>query len=154
MRNAGNYMLLAATALLVDRISKWWAMDAWLHEWVIAPFLSFQLTINRGISWGILHSADAGVYLLMTLAIMTITTVLGIYAFGRLKAGYSVIGEVLIISGSFSNIIDRCLYGGVIDFIMVHKGSLVWPLFNVADMCIVIGVMIMAWSLFAVREHA
>lgn len=52
------YTLLAAGALLIDRGAKWYALHAWVQEQVITSFLSFQLTFNRGISWGMLHSAD------------------------------------------------------------------------------------------------
>lgn len=148
------YGLLALCAFLADRSAKWYALHAWVQERVITPFLSFQLTFNRGISWGILHSADKKVYILMTMVIIAVTMRLSFYALRRYRQGFSVIGEILVITGSISNILDRLLYGGVIDFIMIHKGNIVWPLFNIADSCIVVGVFIMAIYQVSVQEHA
>jgi signal peptidase II len=53
----------------------------------------------------------------------------------------------LILGGAFSNLIDRLRQGYVVDFIEAHAGQHVWPLFNVADSCIVVGVALLAWYL-------
>ena len=48
-----------------------------------------------------------------------------------------------MIAGSLANIIDRIIYSGVIDFIAFHVGPYHWPIFNLADCAIVVGVLIM-----------
>jgi signal peptidase II len=47
---------------------------------------------------------------------------------------------VLIITGAFSNLLDRLFYGGVIDFIVVWFGDWSWPAFNIADAAILLGI--------------
>ncbi len=50
-------------------------------------------------------------------------------------------GLLLIITGALGNIIDRSINGYVIDFIYLHYGSFYWPAFNIADIYITIGIM-------------
>ena len=64
-------------------------------------------------------------------------------AYQRYRKHELIIGELLVIAGAGSNIMDRIRMGGVIDFIKLSAGDFVWPLFNIADICIVIGVFIM-----------
>jgi signal peptidase II len=135
-------LLVVAAVIVADRITKSYALH-WIAEQVITPFLLFQLTYNRGISWGMLHHSSAASYLLMGIVVATVTLALIIYAYRRLKQGQSIVGEALVIGGSLSNLFDRFYYGGVIDFIVLHKGSYVWPVFNVADICIVLGIFLM-----------
>ena len=47
---------------------------------------------------------------------------------------------ILIISGAIGNLIDRIRFGAVVDFLDFHIGGYHWPSFNVADICIVVGV--------------
>jgi len=69
-----------------------------------------------------------------------ITVGLCFYAYHNDARGRSIIGEICIIAGSFYNLIDRVLYGGVIDFIILSYANVSWPVFNIADVMIVIGV--------------
>lgn len=54
----------------------------------------------------------------------------------------------LVIAGGVSNIVDRFLYGGVHDYIRIFM----WPIFNIADVMIVVGVILWGWYLLAVNE--
>ncbi len=49
----------------------------------------------------------------------------------------------MVIAGSVSNILDRVVYGGVVDFIHVHINGWSFAVFNIADVAIVVGVCIM-----------
>jgi len=75
--------------------------------------------------------------------VIAITIGLSYYAYKRYVAGETIYGEVMVVAGSCSNILDRFVYGGVIDFIEVSYGQWMWPSFNFADASIVIGVGIM-----------
>ncbi len=74
---------------------------------------------------------------------MLVTMIVASIAYRRFLQSRFVLGEVLVVSGSFSNLIDRVLHYGVIDFIQILYGDWSWPLFNIADCCIVVGVIIM-----------
>jgi signal peptidase II len=140
-----GYLLLGVLLVLLDQLTKWIALYYWQSHTVVTSFLSFQVTLNRGISWGLLRGAETNslLFLGVSICIMLLTFGLAIYAAKRYQKGYRVYGEVLVIAGSCSNIIDRCIHKGVIDFIMVHWGEYIWPVFNLADTAIVIGVFIM-----------
>ena len=67
----------------------------------------------------------------------------------RKKAGDIILGQVLVVAGGFGNLCDRVWYGYVIDFIHVHYKQWSYPYFNVADMCIVVGVFIITTQIFS-----
>jgi signal peptidase II len=140
MKKSMRYGALFLAILICDRITKWWAIHKWISENRITDYLSFHTVVNRGISWGMFHSASDSVFIAITLLITLITCALALHAYRKFAHGIPVWGEVLIISGSVSNILDRLFYHGVIDFIVLHKGDWVWPVFNGADICIVLGV--------------
>jgi signal peptidase II len=137
------YGCLAVMVLVMDRITKYAALTHWSDSYHLNPYLYFQLAINRGISWGLLHSANRVIFIAITVLIMVTTGILAYYTYSRFKDNNGIIGEVLVLAGSLSNIIDRLCHGGVIDFIVVHLGSWVWPVFNIADGAIVLGVILM-----------
>ena len=58
---------------------------------------------------------------------------------------------MLILGGAAGNVIDRLVYGYVIDFIDVFYGSWHWPTFNIADSAISVGVFLLLVDAF--REH-
>ncbi len=150
-RQALFYSLLAGAIFALDRCTKSYAMQYWRDEHVVNPYLYFQVTINRGISWGLLNYTHKWIFLGVTFLIATITVALMWYAYQRYQQGKSILGEVCVIAGSCSNIIDRIFYLGVVDFIVVHAGPWTWPVFNIADAFIVFGVAIMFIHLLS--EH-
>jgi signal peptidase II len=139
--NMYTYIVLALTIFIIDRITKvaalaWWAESAYK----VNSFLSFEVVFNRGISWGMLHSTNDIMFIAVSLIIAVITVGLCWYAYHRYVHGDSIIAETCIIAGSIANLVDRIVYHGVIDFIILSYGSLSWPVFNVADAMIVLGV--------------
>lgn len=128
---------------LVDRSTKFFALRHFTTEYVVNPYLYFQLMFNRGISWGMFNTLHTATFIGVTLIVVSITGIMGWYAYNRLKQGYTIVGELLVLTGSFSNIIDRLWYGGVIDFIGLQYGSWYFPVFNVADAAVVLGIGIL-----------
>jgi signal peptidase II len=137
------YIGLGAVVIAIDQLSKWLVVHTLTHRVVITSLLAFEKTINRGISWGLFYSESPFVFWPLTSLIMVLTGGLIFYAIQQAKQGLSVLGLTLVCAGSLSNIIDRVLRGGVIDFIECSWGTYVWPNFNIADICIVLGVCIM-----------
>ena len=62
-----------------------------------------------------------------------------------------VVALAAVLGGAVGNLIDRILYGEVIDFLLFHWHGYYWPAFNVADSCITLGVIGLLWS--SVQEH-
>ena len=50
----------------------------------------------------------------------------------------------MVLGGGLGNLFDRLVYGKVVDFLDFHIGNAHWPAFNVADSCIVVGVLLFA----------
>ena len=139
-----RYLLPGAAIIALDQATKWLALNFWQETNELTSFLAFELTVNRGISWGLLQGAESQrLFIGISFLIGLLTCGLIIYALKRYRKGYPIYGELFNIAGSISNLIDRALHQGVIDFIVVHWGDYVWPIFNVADIFIVLGVGLM-----------
>lgn len=141
------YAIVAVVVLSVDRITKLMALQlSYAHQ--ITSFLSFELLLNRGVSWGILHSSSPIIFAIITGIITIIMAMIIAHGVIRLRAGHWIWAEVLIVAGALSNIIDRFVYGGVIDFIHFSYAGWSFPVFNVADMAVVLGVFLLFWEFY------
>lgn len=138
-----GYGLLAMGIFLLDRVTKWMALVYLQGEYRINNLISFDLVMNRGISWSMFHSTSQAVFILLSCMITAIIVFLAHYTLMRWHQGELIIGEVLTLAGAISNLIDRVWYGGVIDFIQLSVGSWNFPVFNGADIFIVTGIGIM-----------
>lgn len=146
-----TYTVLALSIIGLDRLTKYWALIFCKSEYRITSFLSCILSYNRGISWGIFNSDSAITYIAITSLIVAIVIGLLIYIIYSFYTDniyrYKLYGEIAVLAGSFSNLIDRFIHKGVIDFISIDIGwsqyAFTWPSFNIADSAIVIGVGIM-----------
>lgn len=143
LHSFGWYTLFFVAMTLLDRITKTLMLWHGDGEIKFSPFLSFQLCFNRGISWGMLHSQDAGRFIFVIVMTSLVTCAFSVYAYRRWKQGHSIWWETLAIAGSVSNLFDRFVHNGVIDFIAFSFGDYCFPSFNVADACIVVGVLLM-----------
>lgn len=137
------YIIVFITIFIIDILTKYWALGACNQEVVITPFLSCELIINRGFSWSLFHSSSTLVFFIVSAVILCAIGALGVHTLYQWRAGKNILGEVMVLSGALANMLDRVMYGGVIDFIVVHYQAYTWPVFNVADMAVVVGVACM-----------
>ena len=124
----------------VDRLSKWAATQHFFDRFGWPPYLQFELVYNRGVSWGLLHSHETWVFSAVTLVIAGVLVWLMRYTYERLMTGKPIIAEACVLAGALSNMCDRIMYGGVIDFIALSYGAWHFPVFNAADVAISLGV--------------
>jgi len=147
------YGILGSLVFALDRLTKRWAV-AHASSWPLYndqdSLVSFDLVYNRGISWSMFHSSDDYQFAVVSGIIAFITLLVVIHAISWFRARRCIAGHVLVVAGSLSNIIDRYWYGGVIDFVHLHYGQWSWPIFNSADIGIVVGVVIII--LISMRE--
>jgi signal peptidase II len=136
-------MVIATIVFWIDRLTKQWAMVHAINGISINQFLSFDLVFNRGVTAGLLQSDSPIWFGLLSFIIAGIIGGLCVYTWYRWSQGNLILGEVLTIAGALSNVIDRYQFGGVIDFIHVNFHGYSFPIFNVADVCIVLGVAVM-----------
>ena len=84
----------------------------------------------------------------VVISIIAIIAILTIYHQSPENKRAVRFGLILIFSGAVGNLIDRILYGEVIDFLDIFYEGFHWPAFNIADSCITIGVSFMIYDLF------
>lgn len=137
------YGIGVAVLLVLDRIVKYEVVRRCLYPCRLNEYLQCTMVFNRGTSWGLFHSQSNAIFWLVTVGVIALTGAVIGYAVLRMRAGYMILGETLVLAGSLSNIIDRLWYGGVLDFIEFSYQGWVWPVFNGADVLIVIGVFFM-----------
>jgi signal peptidase II len=143
------YPWLVSVLFLADRMTKWYAVYGLAdHDVVVNNYLSFSVCFNRGFAWSIGSSVHTLVFLVVSAIIGLVTGILILYTYKRWCRNLPIIGELMVITGALSNMFDRVLYGGVADFIVLSYGNWSWPSFNIADVAIVVGILIMLYSVW------
>lgn len=141
------YVLCIIVGICIDRITKVLAITyCFAQSCKIFPGCTFDVSFNKGIAFGFLHFNHGWATAVTSSIIPLVIGYLAWYTYIRMVSGHAIWGEVLILAGSFSNFIDRLVYHGVIDFIILSYGSYSWYSFNIADAYIVIGVSIMLYN--------
>ena len=139
-----NFYFLAIIFFIfgIDRYSKIEIINNFSDTSVyLNDFLNFDLIWNTGIGFGFLSTNSTLVYNLVTiLIIVVILFIISIFVVSeRLdKLIYSI-----VIGGALGNLYDRFVYKAVPDFIDIHYNNFHWFTFNVADIFITIGILIL-----------
>ena len=140
-------LLIIVGVVIFDQVSKIWILYDLMNPPTVIPifpFLDIVLTWNKGVGFGFLQAhGQWGTFGLIVMAI-GISVALGMWLW-RTTDKLSLMGLSMVIGGAIGNIIDRLLYGAVVDFIYVHV--YIWkyhfPAFNIADSAISIGVCLL-----------
>lgn len=146
-RSGAAIALVAAAVISLDQWSKDWAQGYLQHfpdqsRHVIGP-LSLQLATNRGAAF----SLGNGMYPIVVVVAVALVVAVIVYSRRAARGGVTVpviIGLGLLCGGAVSNLADRSLRhhgGAVVDFIRAVSW---WPIFNVADMAITGGAVVLA----------
>lgn len=113
--------------------------------WTVIPgFWDFQYAENRDIGFSLLRflpydMRQAIIYILVLIGFVFVS----LYGFRRMSYPLAFNGSILVASGALGNFIDRAMNGYVTDFVHWFFRNHHWPVFNVADICIVLGVLMM-----------
>lgn len=146
-------LLTSALVILVDQITKVLVKEfLTLREPVriIGDFLRFTYVENPGIAFGVRIGARS----IFTLLSVAIVVVIFIYLFRAKRDRASVrFTLALVLGGAVGNLIDRIAYGRVVDFIDIGVKNLRWPVFNVADMAVTIGMIILLTLILFEKEQ-
>ena len=110
----------------------------------VTGFFNLVPVWNRGVSFGMLGDSETSRWILVGLAFV----IVAILVVWLIRAGSAVVvfALVLVIGGALSNVIDRVIYGAVVDFIDIHGFGWHWPAFNIADMAIVVGTAMLLYD--------
>ena len=106
-----------------------------------SKFLNIRLIWNEGIAFGLLSFQDEKFYNFLTIIILIII----LYILFLFKDAYGVkkYALLMIIGGAIGNLFDRIIYNAVPDFIDFHVGNFHWFIFNVSDIFITLGVILL-----------
>lgn len=134
-----SYGLLAAIAIALDQWIKAMVETGLpLQEAVeILPFLALFRTYNTGIAFSMLSSLGDTGLIVMALAVCAFVIWLGSRTQPRQVAART--GFALIVGGALGNLIDRAVYGHVIDYVLFHTPVWSFAVFNLADVFITLG---------------
>jgi signal peptidase II len=115
----------------------------------VTPFFDYVLVWNPGISYGLLANLP-----LWTIAVLTIVALIGLAVWWyRADSGLVRAGLALAIGGALSNALDRWLYGAVADFFHLHWQSWSFYIFNLADLAITLGVVLLIADLLGLGRR-
>lgn len=137
------FIISTIALIAVDQITKIWAVTQ-LHEAervipIINGVFELRYTENRGVAFGMLQGQ---LWLFVPLTLLVVV-LFGVMLMRSPLRRYKLftIPAVMIIAGAIGNLIDRILYGYVIDFLYFRLID--FPIFNFADCCVVVGAILL-----------
>lgn len=150
-----RWLGLAALVIVLDQITKLAVLRTFsLGEGLqLTSFFNLVLVYNQGAAFSFL--ADAGgwqKWFFLALALGISAWIIGML---KKHAGELLLASALslVLGGALGNVIDRVLYGAVVDFLDFHIAGWHWPAFNVADSAITVGAVLLVWEqLFMARQ--
>lgn len=158
-----HLLLLSLFVVLIDQLSKTLIAHI-LHPGesikVLGDFFRITYVLNPGGAFGTRLGSGTFYTIISILAIF-----LGLYFFFRTREEetWFRIGWALILGGAFGNLIDRFRFGEVLDFLDfdffdIYVPSAIqldrWPVFNLADACVTVAMVIILWQVFFHRIKA
>ena len=139
---------LIATTVLADQLTKAAALSLLSQGTAVQVLPNFNLTLgfNEGASFGMMGEVMAGKPLLMAVLTGALSSAFAVMAF-RAQHALERAGFALVVGGALGNIIDRVRQGAVTDFLDLYWRDWHWPTFNVADIAITLGAVLIlaAW---------
>lgn len=137
-----RWLWLTAIMLILDQATKYWTVQALdLYESVeVLSFFNFTYARNYGAAFSFL--GDAGgwqKYLFTSIAFLVSAYLLYSLKNNSVNKRWENIAFTLVLSGAIGNVMDRLMFGYVVDFLDFDLGFYRWPTFNVADIAIFIG---------------
>lgn len=147
-RHGAAALVAAAAVVTLDQLTKWWALEALADDRVID--LVWTLRLRLVFNTGAAFSSFEGLGPL--LAVAAVAVVAALLLNRRLVSGrWSAVATGSVAGGALGNLADRIfrsddgfLNGAVVDFIDVQW----WPVWNVADMGVVLGGAALVWAVY------
>lgn len=142
--------ITAALALILDQANKLWLINVYdigLHQPVrLAPVFDVIFAKNTGISYSLLSAKTPFGRFALVVGALVVVGLLIVWMW-RARTRVTAIGLGLIIGGALgNNACDRFFYGYVADFYHFHVGNFSWYVFNLADVAITFGVVLLLFE--------
>lgn len=146
-------LLISVAVVVVDQITKllvkYFFRYGRPHE-VLGDVVRLTYIENPGMAFGI----NFGGQLFFTVFASIATVIIFIYIVrARRERLPSRLALSLILGGAVGNLIDRYLYGRVVDFIDIGVGGTRWPVFNMADSAVTVGMVILIFVVFLEKNE-
>lgn len=145
--------IVAGITLVLDQVTKILArsaLEAGESVPVIDGFWDWHLAYNTGAAFSMFGDAAFGRILLTAVAFLAVGII--VYMARSAINRRSLLSLAAILGGTVGNLIDRVAFGHVTDFVFWHWHEHPWPIFNVADVALVVGIGILLIDMFAARK--
>lgn len=159
MINKKQYLWFSLSGIIIilDQLSKI-AADKCLSFHIakpVIPFFNLTLTYNKGAAFSFLNDAG-GWQRWFFIGLSIVVSIILINWLIKLthKERWTSLSLSLILGGAIGNLVDRVIYGHVIDFLDVYYKQYHWPTFNVADSAISVGAVILLFTVFFTDESS
>ena len=142
-----NSFIILVFFVFFDLITKFFIKNNFLinESKQLNSFLDIVYIQNYGVSFGFLSGlVSYWVLVILGLLVTSLIYYLMIRSYKRLEK----LAYFIIIIGALSNILDRIINSYVVDFISLHYYDFYWPAFNLADIYITIGIIMLLFSFF------
>ena len=154
------FTLIVPSVLILDFITKRWALGALSggdRLQILGGFVPLRLAYNKGAAFGISLGSDSR-WFFIPITILALTLLLVLLRQAGQRDWLRICSISMVVAGALGNLYDRVRWDlGVVDFIgPINLGFMDWPIFNVADMSITCGAVLLAISFWAEerRERA
>ena len=141
-----KWLALSAVILVVDQVTKFAIASSLTRVVEVTPFFNLVLVHNPGAAFSFLSDASGwqrGFFIVIGLA----ASVWIVYLLRKYPRQTLFCWALsLVLAGAVGNVIDRILFGAVIDFLDFHAYGYHWPAFNVADSAITCGAALLIWD--------
>lgn len=141
-------------ALLADQWIKY-LVEAYLpfeQAVPVIPHLALYRTWNEGVAFSFLSGMSDWAMVGMRLAIVAF--ILWWWRSSNHPSGLSHVGFVMVIAGAAGNIVDRLIYGHVVDYVLFHTETWSFAVFNLADSLITVGAVLIGFCELFLNRNA
>lgn len=148
-----SWLWLSLLVFVLDQASKFWFdnnLSMYQQIVIIPDYFSWTLAYNTGAAFSFLADAAGWQRWFFAAIAVAVSAVLVVWL-KRLKSTetWLAVALALVLGGALGNLVDRVLFGHVVDFILVHwQHRWYFPAFNVADMAITGGAILLALDMF------
>ncbi|WP_341792024.1 signal peptidase II [Rickettsia endosymbiont of Gonocerus acuteangulatus] len=144
------------TLVIIDQLTKWWFINNLIWKpgltLKVTSFLNMVYTWNYGISFGLMRDY----YQYSNIVFLITNTIIVCYLYYLMMSSKTIggfAGYSFVIGGAIGNLIDRFFRGAVFDFIHFHYQDYSFPVFNLADCFITLGVIILVEDYYSAKKN-